>query len=319
MSKRNIILITIISIIALFMGMLSAIVLGKIINPKINTVKDLPTIAEEPIREEKATTKNILIVGTDKSGELSDVIIVCRYNPDKEIISLFSIPRDTRVQYKDDFVKINSLYAHGIDILKRKVETITSLRIDNYLIFSTTTFKEVIDILGGVDFEVPQNMKYNDPYQNLHINLKKGYQHLDGNQAEQLVRFRKYKMGDIDRIKVQQDFLKALIEQKLTPSIIVKAPSLAKEILSTIQTDLSFASLKPYFKNLENISNIQIKNMTLPGDAEYINKTSFWIQNQEETRKQVQDFLSDTIIVQDIEINSDISSKNESDALTPVR
>ena len=314
MNKKVLIVTIVLSVIALLIGIFSAIVLTKDFSIKTNTLPELPVVSET--QEDKITVseKNILLIGTDKSEELSDVLIICRYNPYTNKISLLSIPRDTRVYYKNDYYKINSLYQFGIDTLTNKIENITDLRIDNYIVFSTNSFKNVIDILGGVDFNVPQNMKYSDPVQNLYINLKKGYQHLDGEQAEQLVRFRKYTTGDLQRVQVQQDFIKALIEQKLTPGIITKAPALTKELLDNVKTDLTFNDLKPYLSNLDNITEVKIETYTLPGVGDYVGNVSYFLQDTEKTPSVVDEFLNgknDFVSIEEVDENSTNTFKIE--------
>lgn len=311
MSKKVLTITIIISVIALLIGVVSAIVLTKDFSIKTNTLQELPIVPETPEDKVIVSEKNILLVGTDKSEELSDVIIICRYNPYTNKISLLSVPRDTRVSYKNNYYKINSLYQFGIDTLINKVENITDLKIDNYIIFSTKSFKNVIDILGGVDFNVPQNMKYSDPVQDLYINLKKGYQHLDGEQAEQLIRYRKYTTGDLQRVQVQQDFIKALIEQKLTPGLITKAPALAKELLDNVKTDLTFTTLKPYLSNLDNITEVQIETYTLPGVGDYVGDVSYFLQNIEETPNTIDEFLNGKKEIVSSDLNSDENLDNE--------
>lgn len=309
MQKKIILIIAIVlSVIALILGTISAFVFGDRFSPNTNVIQELPTYPIDDTKEETLYAKNILLVGTDKSGELSDVIIVARYNPQKKIISLLSIPRDTKVTYGGENYKINSLYKIGLETLTSKVETITDLHIDNYVVFSTNSFKEVIDILGGVEFNVPQNMNYSDPHQNLKINLKKGLQVLDGEKAEQLVRFRKYRMGDIDRIKVQQDFIKALIEQKLNASIIPKAPALLKEILYTVKTDLNFKDVMPYLDNIPNIKDVYIKTETLPGTPSEGEDASYWLQDEEATKSLIKRFSLDLIEEEPDQEFSDITS-----------
>jgi LCP family protein required for cell wall assembly len=299
MSKKVVIITVILSVIALILGIVSVSIFNNNFMVKENPIQELPKVPQYVDNEEEddifttpVVDTNILIVGTDKSEKLADVIIVCRYNPYTNKISLLSIPRDTRVTHKKQNLKINSVYQYGVGTLIEKVETITNLSIDNNVVFSTDSFKEVIDILGGVDFDVPQNMKYNDPVQDLHINLKKGFQHLDGEQAEQLIRYRQYAAGDLKRIEVQQKFIKALIEQKFTPSLIPKAPALAKELLATLKTDLHLSDISPYISNLSNIENISIETYTLPGIADYIDDVSYYIQDKDETREVVNNFLN---------------------------
>ena len=144
----------------------------------------------------KTETKYVLIVGVseDIDTELTDTILIAGYNPDSQKAFLVSIPRDTFVgkvkltARAND--KINSKYKIGIEETKKYAEELSGLEIDNYIVVKTSMLRQIVDLIGGVEFDVPIDMKYDDPTQDLHIDLKKGKQVLDGAKAEQLLRFR---------------------------------------------------------------------------------------------------------------------------------
>ena len=105
-----------------------------------------------------------LFLGKDKGGALTDFIMLGQYNPNTKQISLLSIPRDTRVSNSSDG-KINSLYAGKYhEKTMAKVEDITGVKVDHYVVFSTKILRDLVDCLGGVTVDVPQNMNYDDPY-----------------------------------------------------------------------------------------------------------------------------------------------------------
>lgn len=292
MLKKKIFIIT---LIVLFLITIVTIALNLSFNPADDkpiadiTVDDgLKEKLDEIDVVEEPENKNILIAGADKSGELADVIMLAKINIETKEVKIISIPRDTRIKVNNKFMKINQVLGkNGISGIKQSVEYILKTKVDNYVLFSTDTFKETIDSLGGVDFNVPQNMNYNDPVQNLHINLKKGYQHLDGEKAEQLVRFRKYPMGDLDRIKVQQDFFKELITQKLNYSLLENADSLISTLIKNVNTDISLKDTIPYISFLKSIDNIDVTFYTIPGVADYIDNISYFIIDEDE----ISDFL----------------------------
>jgi anionic cell wall polymer biosynthesis LytR-Cps2A-Psr (LCP) family protein len=118
--------------------------------------------------------------------------------------------------------------------------------------------------LGGVDFDVPQRMKYTDPMQDLYIDLQPGMQHLDGDKAEQLVRFRSYPFGDIDRIKVQQNFLHAIAEQKLKVSYVGKIDDIYSVVIKNLETSMSPDDLVQCGKQLLDVGTENISTVTLP-------------------------------------------------------
>ena len=141
----------------------------------------------------------LLGVSTDLGGKITDTIMVATYNPKDQTASLLSIPRDTYTG-KDHSQgtpneKINALYTKGIDRILAKVNELTGLDLKYYMVVDNEALIKLVDVIGGVEFDVPINMNYHDDTQGLSIELSKGLQVLDGNHAEQLLRFRKMMMG----------------------------------------------------------------------------------------------------------------------------
>lgn len=240
----------------------------------------------EVVEIDKSTGKvNALIVGVDKSGSLTDTIMVASYDLDKNEINILSVPRDTRMYVGSRYQKINSAHSISKDGKKKgingtidAVTRLTGIPINYYVEFTFSAFRETIDALGGIEFDVPQNMNYDDPEQDLHIHLKKGPQLLDGEKAEQFVRFRRYPMGDIDRVKAQQAFVKAVAEQKLNASIITKLPELFKTLQKNLITNITASDVSRYMMNIKDLTSESIHMHALPG---YSNGTdygsSYWI------------------------------------------
>lgn len=240
---------------------------------------------------------NILCMGLDKDRTRADVIMLVSADPKLGTINLLSIPRDTRVQVGGKYIKINACmgYDRRETLMIEKVKEITGLPVHYYAECDFQGFRDVIDILGGVDFDVPQNMDYEDPAQGLSIHLKKGMQHLDGKGAEGVVRYRhSYAMGDYDRIKVQQDFIKALFEQKLKPQYITKAPELIREISESVTTNLTVADAIKYAGMLKKFTEDSLHTYSLPGESKTISGISYFLYDPEETDALIQStFLSD--------------------------
>lgn len=231
-------------------------------------------------------SRNIVIMGMDGEGLRSDVLMVAFLNGESGKINLLSVPRDTRVRINDKYYKINSAYALGKE--EQTIETLENLldiKIDNYIKFSFETFRNVIDALGGVDFDVPQDMFYEDPYQDLYIDLKAGEQHLDGAKAEQLVRFRQYPMGDEARIAVQQDFIHALVKQKLNPKTLIKLPKIMGELKKNIDTDIAESDYISLALSALKAENGAFETYKLPGQAQRISGLSYYIADMAETEK----------------------------------
>lgn len=238
----------------------------------------------EPV--DKASGKvNILILGTDADGSRTDTIVVASYDLDEGVVNMLSVPRDTRMYIGTRFQKINAAYSltkngkrSGAKGTIEAVTRLTGIPINYYVTFSCSAFRNTIDALGGVDFYVPQRMKYSDPTQNLYIDLYEGQQHLDGDKAEQFVRFRKYPLGDIARVEAQQKFIKAVIEQKLNASILGKIPELYKTLQDDVDTNLTLSDIIKYLPNLKELSTDNIHMYQLPGNfsgGEY--DASYWI------------------------------------------
>ena len=235
---------------------------------------------------------NVLVLATDKGQLLTDTVMVANMNTHTEKINLLSLPRDTRIQLESGKnVKLNSVYQLDSEKERPKkvvsvVEDLLDIKIDHYVIMYPDGFKNIIDALGGVEFNVPQDMNYDDPDQGLHIHLKKGLQHLDGDKAEQYVRFRSgYQNADIGRISAQQEFLKALMEQKLNAGIIAKLPSLYSTLNKDFDSDIKLQDAVKIAKTAFGFKTAELNAYTLPSYPKYINGASYVIINEEETKK----------------------------------
>lgn len=252
---------------------------------------------DEIVEVEKETGKvNFLLVGIDKEASLTDTIMVASYDLDQNKVNILSIPRDTRMYVGSRYQKINSAYSikkdgkkKGVNGTIEAVSRLTKIPINYYVEFSLTAFRDTIDALGGVEFDVPQNMNYDDPFQGLSIHLKKGYQLLDGAKAEQLVRFRHYPMGDIDRTKVQQNFVKALAEQKLNLTIIEKIPELYKTVNKNLKTNLELGDVAKYALSLPDLTAENVNLFGLPGTPNSLDYgASYWIPDMPAVKELVE-------------------------------
>lgn len=235
---------------------------------------------------DKATGKaNALILGVDEDGMRTDTIILLSYDLDDNRMDLLSIPRDTRMYIGKKYQKINAAYSLSQNG-KRKgpqgtieaVTRLTGVPINYYVEFSTDAFRKMIDALGGVEFDVPQRMYYTDKGQKLYIDLQPGLQTLDGEKAEQLVRFRKYAQGDIGRVEMQQNFIRAVAEQKLNLGILTKLPDIFKTLQSEIKTNFTVMDIMKYLPNLKELSSENVVFHQLPGEfsgPEY--SASYWL------------------------------------------
>ncbi len=278
--------------------------LGKFYGEPLDTNASTSAETVITVRDEAPKSKyNVLLMGTDAEGGLTDVMMIYQIDPKHEKVNVLSIPRDTRILFQGHTEKINAAHSYGRmkkladgtdrgdEYAIRAVKALTGIPIHHYICISTSAFREIIDALDGFDFDVPQNMDYDDPWQDLHIHLKKGFQHLDGDKAEQLIRFRKYPNGDIDRVKVQQDALKALIQQKVNPVYLARVGDIFKMIMDEqVNTDMTTSEAIGMAQNILSANSTEdgIQTYTIDGSFwEDKNKTSYWAPNMTLVKKMV--------------------------------
>lgn len=239
---------------------------------------------------------NALVCGINEN--LTDTMIYVRYDVNSGKIAMMSIPRDTYVT--NDYCighKLNAIYrGKNVVPLVEEIQELLDVKIDYYLIFDTEMVHELVDAVGGVEIEVPMRMKYDDPTQNLHIDLQKGLQVLNGKQAEMFVRFRHnndmtvgYSMGDLDRTKVQQTFIKAFAKTALSASNIPKYPELIKIALEHTDTNVTVREALKYATDATKIDVENIISLTAPGEAKYIDNLSYFVLDEDETRKVIKE------------------------------
>lgn len=247
------------------------------------------------------------ISGCEEDYKLADTIMLCSYNPKTQQASILSIPRDTYVGSNKNNAsasyKINAVYRNGENIsgMLKSVSKITGIEVENYLIVDTAALKQVVDAIGGVEFDVPIDMKYDDYTQDLHIDLKAGYQKLNGQQAEWLVRFRhsnngatyslEYGDNDIGRMRTQREFITATLKQTLKPENLLKLIDIAKIAYNNINTNMTYELIKDYIPHAVSFNPDNIKTGTLPGTPEYCNKVWIYTVNKTQTKKLVEELF----------------------------
>ncbi len=228
--------------------------------------------------------KVVLVMGTDNAGLRTDVLMLGIINGRKGSVDVISIPRDTQVKIGSRIYKINSAYAIGKEEQTiQTVENLLDVEIDGYIKFSFETFRETIDAIGGVKFDVPQDMFYEDPYQDLYIDLKAGKQHLNGKEAEGLVRYRRYPTGDEGRIAVQQEFIKEIIRQKANPMILFRLPAVISTLEDNIDTNLEANDIIELAGVAVRAGTDGFNTYQLPGSAQYQYGASYYIYNSSQT------------------------------------
>lgn len=259
---------------------------------------------------------NVLLMGVDVDGLRTDAIMLASFDTETKEVNMLSIPRDTKMYIGNRYQKINAAHAFvdesgeigGATATCEAVTRITGIPINYYVDFSFDAVAHVIDELGPIEFTIPDlygdgvGMVYDDPVQSLHINLPPGDYQLNGQQAVWLMRYRHgnvdpstgvfkgYVNGDSDRVEMQQKFLKAVVDQKVNASLILKIPSIFKDISSEIKTNFTVSEVIKYSKYLTDFSSVNIHSYSLPG--EYSSDSAngdVWIPNMDEIRTMVQD------------------------------
>ena len=224
---------------------------------------------------------NVLVCGTDDDGTRTDTIMIAHLDTRTGSAALMSIPRDTVVDRGGYISKINSVYGGGreagMERLKAELEKMLGIPIDGYVLVDLDAFKKAVDLLGGVWYDVPQDMYYDDPSQNLHIDLKQGYQLLDGEHAMELVRFRKgYASQDIQRTQVQQGFLLELAKQCMQISSLSEIKKMSDIFYEDVITDMDAGNLLYFIRQLGNVDLEQVKTYTVQGAGQTIDGISYY-------------------------------------------
>lgn len=249
----------------------------------------------------------ILGISTDLDSELTDTIMVASYNPNTQKANLLSIPRDTFIgKYTSKATasqKINCLYNISRNPQKTldAVNEITGLNLEYYVLVRTEALIKLVDAIGGVEFNVPINMYYTDKSQNLVIDLDEGTQILNGDKAEQLLRFRhnndgtsypiEYGDNDLGRMRTQREFITETLKQTLKPSNIFKIGELLDIANENVETNLELSFIKDYIPYAVEFSTDNMTTATLPGttpDMKETNNVSIFVVNKEKTAELIQ-------------------------------
>lgn len=250
---------------------------------------------------------DFLLIG--ESGNMTDSIMACRYDPKTQKAYMLSIPRDTFIGNSEANAttsdKINCVYNIKKDPMNtvKAVNKVTGLNLKYYVFVDTKALTEIVDAIGGVEFDVPIDMEYDDTSEDntLHINLKKGRQKIDGNKAEQLLRFRhnndrssypkEYGDNDLGRMHTQRDFIKATLNQTIRANNIFKLNELLDIVNKHVKTNLSVSLIKDYIPYAVNFDTENLQSDMLPNESKKINELWFVKVTDSEAEKLVNDMF----------------------------
>lgn len=278
-----------------------------------NTLKSLPKMY-------------CLLLG--QSENLTDTIMVAEYDPQNQQASILSIPRDTFIGSDKNSAtawdKINAVYQTGAENALKEINELTGLNIQYYLKVDTAAFKALVDEIGGVTFDVPIDMKYDDNRQNLHIDLKAGVQVLDGDKAEQVVRFRhnndgstypyEYGLEDEGRMRTQRAFLTALAKQTLKVENITKINGFIEIMKEYVETNLDFDSIKDYVPYIVGFNMDNLRTEQLPGQSELVNGVWVYMADEEEAEEMIDELFLNPFKDEEIDTSKiDTSNVNKSE------
>ncbi len=269
---------------------------------------------------------NVLILGGDKVNQNTDTILLVNFNPSDCKTSIMSIPRDTRVKINGRTRKVNFAYHNGgANLAISTVQDLLDVNIKYYVYINISSFRTIIDILGGVDFYVPVDMDYDDPTQNLHIHLDKGQQHLNGAQAEQYMRFRqpnpgagkeiyKYYDGtDMNRITAQQAFIKEFIKQKMNVYYLPRLNSIINTIFKNIKTNFTMSEILNLSNYIGKIKSEEINWFTLPCKAVQTDLFYYVINSNEASEITSEYFSAEPTQFNDVNNHSDEDDSEKPD------
>lgn len=242
-----------------------------------------------------------------KSQNMTDTIMVAKYSPSTGDSAILSIPRDSFVGKNKNTAtasdKINSKYQISPQRTIDAVNDLTGLNIKYYVTVDTKALRDLVDAIGGVYFDVPIDMDYDDSSQDLYIHLKKGMQLLNGEQAEWVVRFRhnnngtsypiEYGDNDIGRMRTQREFVMEVAKQTLKVENITKIDDILKIAEERVETNLDWDTLMEYVPALLSFDANKMKTGTLPGVPDYCNGVAVYLVNETKAKEMVNDlFLS---------------------------
>ena len=271
----------------------------------------------------------ILGISTDQENvDLTDTIMVASYNPNTQKATLLSIPRDTYTgktpAKATAYEKINALYSrkHRPDETLEAVNEITGLDIKYYVVVKTEALIKLVDVIGGITFDVPIDMNYDDTSQNLHIHLKAGEQKLDGDKAEQLVRFRhnnddtsypeEYGDNDTGRMRTQREFIMQVIKQTAKPENIFKIGEILEVAKEYVITNIDFEVAKDYVPYAVEFNTDDLLTASLPGINTNKNTSGTWvfIHDKKATQALIQELFYDRDNTEELTENAETTTNN---------
>ena len=221
----------------------------------------------------------VLVLGRDTGGGgNTDTMLLASYDVTNQKATVMSIPRDTMVNVPWDVKRINSVYNYygggekGIKALYKEISQLVGFEPDYQVIVEWDAVGAIVEAMGGVYYDVPRNMNYDDPYQDLHIHFNKGMQHLSGEDAVKVLRWRKnnsgenLSVGDVGRVSVQHSFLQALAQEMLSLGTITKIGDIVDIMNRNLESNLNYGEMIWFGEQFLLAGDTEIRFHNLPGD-----------------------------------------------------
>lgn len=226
---------------------------------------------------------NVLFTGVDDGdaageGREADTIMIISLNNETGDINCINIPRDAMVNIPgyEKPERINTAYTYGgASLTMKTVTNLTGIAIHQYITMDTQTLGDIIDVLGGIDIYVECDMDYEDPEAGLAIHIKKGLQHMDGDMAQQYLRYRSGEFGDVGRAQRQKLFVRSFYEMFMQPENITKAPEIMEILQTRIDTSVEIFDLAQITNLLRKIQGHDLSFYKLPGEPDS-NEPTIW-------------------------------------------
>ena len=236
----------------------------------------------------RSGVQNFLICGKDRASDLCDVILVAQIDNIHHTASLVQIPRDTYTSYpQDGHHKLNALPAAlgGMEAFSGFLSKALGIPIDHYALVDLDCIGDIVDAIGGVTLNVPTDMDYDDHSQGLSIHLKEGTQTLNGDLAEQFIRFRAgYATADLGRLDAQKLFLSAFLSNVKENCTLPTLIRIVRTLYGRVETDLSIGECVRLAATGLKLSSDRLAMETLDGEAARANGdsgTSYYILSRE--------------------------------------
>ena len=302
--KQKIILtVSIIGALLVIMG----IVFGVYVYKAGGDVKQaVLNVASDVVGDKDPIFVLILGISEDISNALTDTIILAGYNPETQKAFMLSIPRDTFVGKSEasagGYDKINALYQKGVDKTVAAVEGLTGIKVDYYAVVRNTVLPDIVNAIGEVEFNVPIDMDYDDPTQDLHIHLKAGTQMINGDKAEQLLRFRhnndgssypsSYGDNDYGRMRTQREFIRAVTGQIGSKGSLSTLNKMATAVFKNLDTNMPLTKALGYVPHALKFDASSIRTEQLPGVSDKLNSLWFYKSSAKKTAKLVEELIA---------------------------